>query len=253
MDFMPYVCLGDWIEDPNFERSSNVPNERFTIDLVRILVNSGAKSLELGIPFSDPIADGPTIQAASERSLKNGMTREKAFELIKKIRAITNIPLTVMTYYNIVFSYDNEKFIKKIKEAGANNLLCPDLPLEESEDLFKLGKKYGINIIFLIAPNSSEERIKKICRVASGFLYLVSSSGVTGVRKELPKELKETISRVKKQSKVPVVVGFGISNKDQIKELENAGADGFIIGSKIVDLYTKGTLKEIALFCKSLF
>ncbi|MBU0532823.1 tryptophan synthase subunit alpha [Candidatus Micrarchaeota archaeon] len=244
--FMPYVCCGD-------------PSTEFTIKLVEKLVSSGADAVELGIPFSDPIADGKTIQAASARSLNNGMTPKKAIEIIQKLRENgIGVPLIVMTYYNIIYANGGEKFIKSIKEAGANAIIVPDVPLEESEELHRQCEGNDVDLVYLVTPNCDDERLKKIAEKSKGFLYAVAVLGITGTRENVRPEALELIKRAKKVTTLPLVVGFGVSNANQAKEYMKAGAEGIIVGSKIVDIYSKyleneeKALSEIAKFTKEI-
>jgi len=233
--FMPYVCLGD-------------PSEEFSLKLIETLVNNGADALELGIPFSDPIADGKTIQEASARALKNGMNPEKAIHLIKKIREKgISVPITVMTYYNIVYNAGIEKFVKSLKENGADALLVPDAPIEESEELHGVCEKNGVDLVYLVAPNTSEERLKKIADECKGFLYAVSLYGTTGAKEKVSDEAIELVKRAKKECSLPVAVGFGISKPEHASEIIKAGADGVIIGSELINRYRKYDDEEKAL------
>lgn len=238
--FMPYVCCGD-------------PSEEFTFKLIQTLAANGADAIELGIPFSDPIADGKTIQAASNRALANGMTPKKAIEMIARLRKekIT-LPLIVMTYYNIVYANGVEDFVNRIGNAGADGLIVPDVTLDESKILDQACGKNKIKLIYFITPNTPEERMKRICEKADGFLYAVSVLGTTGTRDEVAPEAIELIQRAKKITKVPIVAGFGISNEKQAAIFANAGADGIIIGSKIVEIYSKGSLDDVGKFAKSI-
>ena len=225
--FMPYVCCGD-------------PSVEFSVRLVETLVSNGADAIELGIPFSDPIADGKTIEAASSRALANGMTPKKAFEAIAQIRGkgIT-APIIAMTYYNIVFAKGTDIFLKSLAESGADGLIVPDVPLEESGPLHELCAKNEIDLIYLITPNCSEERIGKIAERANGFLYAVSVLGITGAREKVANEAIELIRRAKKITKLPIVVGFGISKPEHARILEKAGANGIIVGSALVNIYSR--------------
>jgi tryptophan synthase alpha chain len=224
---MPYVCCGD-------------PNEKFTMHLVSALVTSGAGAIELGIPFSDPIADGKTIAAASGRALSGGMTPKKAIAIIAKIRKSgIEVPIIVMTYYNVVYAAGTSHFLSAIKAAGADGLIIPDAPIEESGSLRKLCKFTGIDFIQLITPNCSDSRLKKIASVASGFLYAVSVLGTTGARKNVSADAISLVKRAKGISRLPVAVGFGISKPAHACAFANAGADGIIVGSEIVNIYSK--------------
>ncbi|MFH1784918.1 MAG: tryptophan synthase subunit alpha [Candidatus Micrarchaeota archaeon] len=224
--FMPYVCCGD-------------PSEEFTIRIIQTLVANGAGAIELGIPFSDPIADGKLIQTASNRALTNGMTPKKALDIISKLREMKiNVPIMVMTYYNIVYSNGIENFVNEIKEAGADGLIVPDITIDESEELDNLCKKNGIALIYFITPNTPENRMKKIAEKSAGFLYAVSVLGTTGMRDTVSSEAIELIKQAKKITKTPIVAGFGISDEKQARIFSNSDADGIIIGSKLVDIYS---------------
>lgn len=230
--FMPYVCCGD-------------PSVNFTLNLVKTLAENGADAIELGIPFSDPIADGRTIQTASSRALKNGFNPKKIFEVIKKIRQKKiNIPIIVTTYYNIVYANKIKKFLDSIKKAGANGLIVPDVPYEESNLLHRLCTKAGIDLVYLISMNCSDERIKKISKKSRGFIYAVSVFGITGARKKVSSKALELIKRAKKITSTPIVAGFGISKPEHARILTKAGADGFIIGSELINIYSRYIAKE---------
>ncbi|MFH1520742.1 MAG: tryptophan synthase subunit alpha [Candidatus Micrarchaeota archaeon] len=236
--FMPYICCGD-------------PNEEFTLKLIATLAENGADAIELGIPFSDPIADGKTIQAASTRALTNGMTPEKAIAMISKIRKCEiQIPIIVMTYYNLIYSNGLEKFVKRIKDAGADGLIVPDVPFEESEELYGICKGHEIDLVRFITPNMSDERLEKIANKANGFLYAVSVIGTTGTREQIAPEAIELVKRIKKMTTIPVVAGFGISMPEQATAFANAGADGIIIGSKLVEIYSEDDITKVAQFVR---
>lgn len=225
--FMPYVCCGD-------------PSVEFTLKLVEKLAESGADAIELGIPFSDPIADGKTIQAASSRALSNGMTPEKAVGVIRAIREKgIEVPVAVMTYYNIVYCNGEERFLKKIKEAGADGLIVPDVPLEESGGLQAACKEAGLDLIYFVTPNCSDARLKEVASRAGGFIYAVSVLGITGAREKVAPEALELIKRAKEVTDVPLVIGFGISTPEHAAEVAGAGASGVIVGSALVDVYSK--------------
>ncbi len=224
--FMPYVCCGD-------------PSDKFTIALVKTLVAAGADAIEFGIPFSDPIADGKTIQAASQRSLASGMTPKKAIGIIAKLRKDgVSVPIIVMTYYNIVFACGIANFLAAIKRAGAEGLIVPDVPLDESEELRKACVKAGIDLVYLITPNCSTVRLRRIARKARGFLYAVSVLGTTGARKKIDRRAVELVSRAKRASKLPICVGFGIATPAHAAAFAQAGADGVIVGSEIANIYS---------------
>jgi len=207
------------------------PSADETVKIAGELIRAGVDILELGLPFSDPIADGPTIQAASQRAIEAGMDTDKYFETAKRI---TGVPKVCMTYYNLLYQYGLERFCKRCGEAGISGLIVADLPFEESGDLMSTCEKSGVDLIFIISPVNSEERIKKIAGQSKGFLYLQSLLGVTGAREEMQFKLNEILAKAKQYSKVPVATGFGISKPGQIKELMGQGVDGVIIGSAII-------------------
>lgn len=232
-----YVCAGD----PNFEKSK---------ETVQIL-KKNVDIIELGLPFSDPVADGPTIQQASERALKSGMNTDIYFKFCSEVKDET--PLVCMTYYNLLYRYGLEKFVERCKNSGIKGIIVPDLPVEESDELLNLCNKYEIDLIFLIAQTSTNERIKKISEKASGFLYLISVLGVTGARKNLKVDPKfiENVKDVLKSTgkKIPIAIGFGISNPNYINEIKNS-VDGVIVGSAIIDRIND--LEDLKNFVKEL-
>ncbi|MGB2601159.1 MAG: tryptophan synthase subunit alpha [Candidatus Omnitrophota bacterium] len=223
--FIAYVAAGD-------------PDMKTTEKIVLSLAKAGADLIELGIPFSDPLADGPTIQKATQRSLKAGCTVKKVLAMVKQLRREIDTPLVFMTYYNIVFNYGIPNFIKDAKACGADGVIVPDLPMEESGELTKVADKEDFSVILLAAPTTPPDRFKKIAARSRGFIYYVSLTGVTGVRKELSKKLKTDIRKLKKMTTKPVCVGFGISNASQAKDIAKA-ADGVIVGSAIIKVLEK--------------
>ena len=233
------------------------PKPKLTPQIVQTLAKH-ADIIELGIPFSDPIADGPTIQGATDRALKAGTTPETVREIIKQIRRTSEIPLVVLTYYNLVSRRGVDEFVRDFTAAGMDGVIIPDLPVEEADEVLKATKKHGANLIFLVAPTTTPERLKRICDVSSGFLYVVSLLGVTGARERLSGSVKPLIADVRKISRVPVAVGFGISKPEHVKEVVKAGADGAIVGSAFVNLITKNLknrkkmLQELDRFGKTL-
>jgi tryptophan synthase alpha chain len=224
---MPHVYFGD-------------PSEEFSLKLLETLVENGADILEFGIPFSDPTADGPTFQAVCERALENGMTPNRCIEGIKKLRAkgVEN-PIVVTTYYNIPYVMGVGKFLNKIKEAGAQAIIVPNVPVEEADVLITEGKKNKVHPIFQIAPTTTEKRLKKITDVASGFLYVIGVEGVTGVRESMGDSTLKLVKRVRKHTDMPLLAGFGISTKQQAAAVVSAGADGAIVGSAYARIYEK--------------
>lgn len=222
-----YICAGD-------------PSPEKTKAYVEALVRGGADIIELGMPFSDPTADGPTIQAGIERALGVGMTPDVYFETVSRLDL--DIPLVVMTYYNLIFRRGLEKFVKDCVASAISGIIVPDLPAEESGELGAFCKKYGIDLIFLVAPTTTEERMKRILTQGTGFIYLVARLGVTGARADVAGTTKGLIERVK--TTTPRAVGFGISNGRQAAEIIGAGADGVIVGSAFVDIIAGGNNVE---------
>ncbi len=198
---------------------------------VRAAVENGADLIELGIPFSDPTAEGPVIQEANLRALQAGTTTDRIFGFVKELRTDVTVPMVFMTYANVIFSYGAEKFISTCAQIGIDGLILPDLPFEEKEEFLSLCRQYGVDLISLIAP-TSENRVAMIAREAEGFIYLVSSLGVTGTRNEITTDLAPIIQTIRENAKVPVAIGFGISTPEQAKKMA-AISDGAIVGSAI--------------------
>lgn len=219
--FIPFLTAGD----PNLEKT-----EEFILEMER----SGADLIEIGIPFSDPIAEGIVIQEADIRALASGTTTDKIFDMVAKVRPQVRIPLVFMTYLNPVFHYGYERFFSRCQEAGIDGIIIPDLPFEEKGELYGIAEAHGVDLISMIAP-TSEERIQKIAAEAKGFLYVVSSMGVTGVRSEITTDLGAILANIRKATDVPACVGFGISTPEQAAEIASI-ADGVIVGSAIVRL-----------------
>jgi tryptophan synthase alpha chain len=218
---IPYLMAGD-------------PDMAATKQLVLALEKAGADIIELGAPFSDPLADGPTIQKAAIRSLKHGTSIGDVLGLVKDVRAESKIPLILMTYYNLIFHYGEERFVRDAVAAGLDGIILPDLPPEEAGTLVPLAKKAGLDMIFLLAPTSTDERIKLVTRLSQGFVYYVSLTGVTGARTGLQQSIQESLQRIKALTDKPVAVGFGISSPDQAAQVAQWGADGVIVGSALV-------------------
>ena len=220
---------------------------------IKAAVDNGADLIELGIPFSDPTAEGPVIQRSTLGALKNGVNTNKIFKMVKELRQKVTIPLVFMTYANVVFSYGGEDFFAKCQEVGIDGLILPDLPYEEKEEFSALSEKYGVDLISMIAP-TSHERIAMIAKEATGFIYVVSSLGVTGVRKEITTNLTEMVEEIRKVTDVPCAIGFGIANPDQSKRMAQI-ADGVIVGSAIVKLlekYGKDAPEYVGAYVKSM-
>ena len=223
------------------------PSEKGTISAVRGLVKGGADIIELGMPFSDPLADGPVIQNAGFHALQKGMNFDRFLSIVKKIRIETDIPLVLMTYTNLLYKQGYEKFISIVKSAGIDGLILPDMSIEESNDFLKAAKKHKIDTIFLISPNTSPERIKKIADTSSGFLYLVSVFGTTGGQQQFQDYTTHAIKNAKKilAGKIPLGVGFGVSNPEQVRFIIKSGADAIIVGSAFLRLMGKAPVEKI--------
>lgn len=213
------------------------PNVETTEELIYIMEKAGANLIEIGIPFSDPVAEGETIQKANERALRAGTTTDKLLDMVGRVRSKSDVPLVFLTYANPIYTYGKDSFFKKCQERGVDGVIVPDLPFEEKEELLPECNKYGIELISLIAPTSSS-RIGMIAREAKGFIYCVSSLGVTGVRESINTDIKTMIEEVKKVSDIPCAIGFGISDPLQARELSGI-SDGVIVGSAIVKIIEK--------------
>ena len=238
--FIPFITCGD-------------PSLEITEQLVYAMEEAGADLIELGIPFSDPTAEGPVIQEANVRALRGGVTTDKVFDMVVKIRRKTSIPMVFMTYANVVFSYGAERFIKKAAECGMDGLILPDVPFEEKEEFDTVCKEYGLDLISLIAP-TSHERITQIAKEANGFVYCVSSLGVTGTRAKITTDIGAMVKLVKEAKDIPCAVGFGISIPEQAKKMA-AQSDGAIVGSAIVKLcaaYGENCVSYVKEYVKSM-
>ena len=222
------------------------PSLAKTEQLVYEIEKAGADIIELGIPFSDSIADGATIQGAAMRSLKQGVSASDVIKLTSKIRKRSKVPMILMTSFNILFSYGLDKFLKDAASAGVDGLILPDLPLEEADTI----KKNGLDLIFLVSPNSSDEHIRLIAKKSSGFIYAVSIAGITGARKDLHLQVKTAVQKIKKLTNAPIAIGFGISNPKQAREASKL-ADGVIVGSAVIDVIAKKP-KQVGKFISSL-
>ena len=211
------------------------PSIDTTLEMVQIIASSGGDIVELGIPFSDPLADGTTIQRASHYALQQGITPEICLEVAARLKSRVEIPLIFMTYLNPVHKYGLDDFCRDSAQAGISGLIVPDLPPEEGEELEGFSKKHGIDLIYLLAPTSTDERIDMVAARARGFIYLVSLTGVTGARDTLPVELENFVSRVRQRAQQPLCVGFGISTPEEARRVSKV-ADGVIIGSRLVQI-----------------
>lgn len=231
------------------------PNYQQSVEYVKSLEEGGADLIELGVPFTDPVADGPTIQEAELRALKAGINLGTVFNMVEVIRKRSTIPLVLMSYYNPLFRMGEGKFMKRCKNTGVDGLIVPDLPVGESESWVQLARKYAIDTIFLVTPETDEERFRKIFQSTSGFLYLVARYGTTGVRSELENLTKSLIKRFHPliNCEIPLVVGFGLSTEKHIQEVINHGADGAVVGSCIVEKIGEGIeTGELANFVQDL-
>ncbi len=222
--FIPFLTCGD-------------PDMETTAACVRECVKNGASLIELGIPFSDPTAEGPVIQGANLRALKGGATTDKVFDLVRELRRDVEVPMVFMTYSNVVFSYGAERFISACRDTGIDGIILPDLPYEEKGEFSPVCEKYGVDLISLIAP-TSENRISMIAREAQGFIYLVSSLGVTGVRQKITTDLASIVKVIRESASVPCAIGFGISTPEQAHSMASL-SDGAIVGSAIVKIIAK--------------
>ncbi len=218
--FIAYIMAGD----PGLQR---------TKEMVRILEDCGVDIIELGVPFSDPMADGPVIQAAAQRAVEAGTTLHMVINLVAELRKTTEIPIILMTYYNPVFKYGEARFVENAHAAGVDGIIVPDLPPDEAEAMMKLTRKKPFDLIFLLAPTSTEQRIKKVSKASQGFIYYVSITGITGSRLSLDPAIESHISRIRSASDTPIAVGFGISTPEEASTVARL-ADGVIIGSAIV-------------------
>ena len=219
--FIPFITCSD-------------PDLETTAAAVRAMAEAGVDVIELGIPFSDPTAEGPVIQAANARALQAGTTTDRIFDLVRDLRRDVTVPMVFMTYANVVFSYGSEKFISTCAEIGIDGLILPDIPYEEKDEFDPICKRYGVDLISMVAP-TSEDRIAMVAKEASGFIYVVSSLGVTGVRSEITTDIGAMVKLIRASSDLPCAVGFGISTPEQAKKMAGL-SDGAIVGSAIVKL-----------------
>lgn len=236
--FIPFITCGD-------------PDLETTKEIVKVMAKNGADLVELGIPFSDPTAEGPVIQGANLRALNGGVTTDKIFDMVEELRREVSVPMVFMTYANVVYSYGSERFISRASALGMDGLILPDVPYEEKEEFAPICRKYGMDLISLIAP-TSHNRIAQISKEAEGFVYCVSSLGVTGMRSEITTDVGAMVRLVKSVSDIPAAIGFGISNPEQAAKMA-AKADGVIVGSAIVKLigqYGRDAAPYVAEFVK---
>lgn len=233
---IPYIMAGD-------------PNLSATKKYIAVLEEAGADIIELGVPFSDPLADGPTIQRSAERAIRKKVTLRKVLRLVSEIRKSTDIPIILMTYYNPVFKFGTRAFVKAAVKAGVNGMIVPDLIPDEADDYIKEARKYKLDTIFLLAPTSTLDRIRKVINASTGFIYYVSITGTTGARLSINKKMKSTLESIKRITNKPIAVGFGISSPKEASSV-SVLADGVIVGSAIVKLIAQG--KDIKKFVRGL-
>ena len=240
---IPFFVIGD----PDFDTS---------LAIVKAVIDAGADVLELGIPFSDPIADGPTIQKADIRAIKSGMNVTRARAFIRSVKAYKDIPIGLLMYYNLVYQYGTERFLSDFHEAGVNSVLIADLSIDDADEIIGPAASAGLDTVFMVTPNTESERMKLIASKTTGFIYTVSVLGVTGSREKLSDTVEGLVGKLKALTSVPVCVGFGISSAEHAATVARAGADGVIIGSKIVGLIernlgnTEKALSEISTFLR---
>lgn len=240
---IPFITAGD-------------PDLSTTAKALEVLAQNGADAIELGVPYSDPLADGPTIQAAATRALAKNVQLDDVLAVVKQVAPKIEVPIILFTYYNPIYYRGIESFLQQVKDAGVSGLVVPDLPLEEAEILLKPAREIGIEVTLLVAPTSSKARIEAIATQSQGFIYLVSVTGVTGVRSQMAANVKDLLADLRNITDKPIGVGFGISSPEQAKQVKDWGADAAIVGSAIVERLANGTtesgLKAIAEFCSSL-
>jgi tryptophan synthase alpha chain len=240
---IPFITAGD-------------PDLATTAEALKILDKQGADIIELGVPYSDPLADGPVIQAAATRALEKGVTLENVLAIVKQVKDEISTPIVLFTYYNPIFYRGVDRFLGEIAEAGIKGLVVPDLPLEEAEELIDTAAAKGIEVILLVAPTSPIERIQAIAQKSQGFIYLVSVTGVTGVRSQVATNVEDLITSLRGVTDKPIGVGFGISEPQQAKQVKDWGADAIIVGSafvkRLADVSPSEGLTAIADFCHSL-
>lgn len=232
--------------------TAGYPEIKATPEIAAVLAESGCDIIELGIPFSDPLADGATIQKASHEALLKGTTPKSCLETAAEVRKRTAVPLLFMTYYNPVLNYGQDLFCQRCAEAGINGLIVPDLPPDEGEELETITREHGLDLVYLLAPTSTEDRIDVVAERSRGFIYMVSLTGVTGARDALPAELDDFVKRVRKKAKQALCVGFGVSTPEHARRVGNI-ADGVIVGSRIIQLIEEDrSYKKLRVFIESL-
>lgn len=235
--FIPFLVAGD----PTYETS---------LEIAKTLVDNGADALEIGFPFSDPVADGRSVQNGDIRAFKSGMTVKKCFKFLEDLREYTDKPFGLLLYYNLVYQQGVDEFYKKLSEIGVNSVLIADLPPEEADDAITAANKYGIEEVFIVSQATSNERLQKITKIIGGFIYVASVMGTTGARQEVAHDSTELIKRVREHTDLPLCVGFGISKPEHVKEVLEAGSDGAIVGSAILNIIEDNLNNEDVMFAK---
>jgi tryptophan synthase alpha chain len=221
--FMPYVCVGD-------------PDAEYTVKIAETLVEAGADVLELGLPFSDPIADGPTIQKASQRALQAGMNTDKYFRVCRRISRLGEAALVSMTYYNLILQHGVKRFVRRCADSGISGIIVPDLPFEECDELEEACVREGVSLIQLVSLTTDERRLDGILKHARGFIYLVSVLGVTGARKHFSDKAPKLLQKLRRKTPLPVCLGFGISQRKHVEKAKKLGFSGVIVGSALIDV-----------------
>jgi tryptophan synthase alpha chain len=220
---IPFFVLGD-------------PDEERSYELIRTAIDAGVDALELGIPFSDPIADGPTIQKADFRALSAGTTPASAIRLIERIKHYRDIPIGLLVYYNLVWQYGRERFYRDAARAGVNSVLIADLCVDDADEVQSMIREHGLDSVYMATPNTTDQRLEKIIRLCTGFIYTVAVVGVTGARQQLGEQVIPLVGKLKQKTDTPVCVGFGVSRPEHARQLAKAGADGVIVGSAVVNI-----------------
>lgn len=233
--FIPFLVAGD----PDYDKS---------LEIAKTLVDNGADALEIGFPFSDPVADGKTVQNADIRSFDGGMTIEKCFTFLKDLREYTDKPFGLLLYYNLVYKHGIDAFYEKLSKIGVNAVLIADLPPEEADDVIEASNKYGIEQIFIVSQATNNDRLAKITELVGGFIYVTSVMGTTGVRNTVENNTTDLIKRIRSHTDIPLCVGFGISKPEHVKEVLDAGADGAIVGSALINIIENNLDNEDVMF-----
>ena len=221
--FIPFTVLG-------------YPDKEITLEIIKTMVESGSDMLELGFPFSDPIADGQILQDANTKALKKGINTDTCFGILSEIRRFTKLPIGLLLYYNLVYQYGIGRFYEKCSNLRIDTILIADVPLEESDDIIKAAESYGIKTVFIVSELTDDERFNLIKTKTTGFIYIVSKIGVTGTKNDIPDVTREILQKLRKRTNLPLFVGFGISNPEHVRKVCEAGADGAICGSAIIKL-----------------